>query len=73
MGATDCLEPHDEQVMNEILVSRVRIVSGDLHVLHVTYSTVSQVSTYSMGIQEERKVGERVIRENTGRKGLIML
>jgi len=40
MAETDCLEPQDSQVINEIRVSFVRSVSGDLHVLHVTYSTI---------------------------------
>jgi hypothetical protein len=40
MAETDCRDPQDSQVMNEIRVSFVRSVSGDLHVLHVTYSTV---------------------------------
>ena len=37
---TERLEPHDSQDMKNIRFSFVRRVSGDLHVLHVTYSTV---------------------------------
>jgi hypothetical protein len=36
---TDRLEPQDSQAMKKIRFSFVRSVSGDLHVLHVTYST----------------------------------
>lgn len=39
MALTDRFEPHDSQVMKYRRFSFVRIVSGDLHVLHVTYST----------------------------------
>ena len=36
---TDRLEPHDSHEMKKIRFSLVRSVSGDLHVLQVTYST----------------------------------
>src|SRR6266850_1640139 len=36
---TDRREPQDSQAMKKIRFSLVRRVSGDLHVLHVTYST----------------------------------
>ena len=38
MLATDCLAPHVSQVMKVTRFSLARIVSGDLHVWHVTYS-----------------------------------
>jgi hypothetical protein len=40
MALTDLLLPHDSQAMKKIRFSFVRRVSGDLHVLQVTYSTV---------------------------------
>ena len=40
MALTDRREPHDSQAMKNIRFSFVRRVSGDLHVLQVTYSTV---------------------------------
>lgn len=40
MLLTDCLEPQVSQVTKKIRLSLVSNVSGDLHVLQVTYSTV---------------------------------
>lgn len=40
MALTDRREPHDSQDIKNIRFSFVRRVSGDLHVLQVTYSTV---------------------------------
>ena len=40
IALTDLLLPHDSQAMKKIRFSFVRSVSGDLHVLQVTYSTV---------------------------------
>ena len=42
MALTERLEPHDSQDMKNIRFSFVRSVSGDLHVLQVTYSTVRE-------------------------------
>lgn len=39
IALTDRREPHDSQDMKKIRFSFVRSVSGDLHVLQVTYST----------------------------------
>lgn len=39
--ATDRVEPHDEQVMKNRRLSLVRVVSGDLHVLHCEGGTRS--------------------------------
>ncbi len=39
---TDRREPHDSHDMKNIRFSFERIVSGDLHVLHVTYSTAAK-------------------------------
>lgn len=52
---TDCLDPHDSHVINEILVSFVRIVSGDLQVLQVTYSTISLIMSAISGIEKRYK------------------
>jgi hypothetical protein len=43
MAETERDDPHDSQVMKKRRLSFVRSVSGDLHVLHVTYSTVEGV------------------------------
>lgn len=40
IAETERVDPHDSQVMKNSRLSLVRSVSGDLHVLHVTYSTV---------------------------------
>lgn len=40
MAETERDDPHDSQVMKKRRLSFVRSVSGDLHVLQVTYSTV---------------------------------
>src|SRR5258708_38208083 len=45
---TDRREPQDSQAMKKIRFSFVRRVSGDLHVLHVTYSTNANVSVRSI-------------------------
>lgn len=41
IALTDRREPQDSQDMKKIRFSFVRSVSGDLHVLHVTYSTLT--------------------------------
>lgn len=43
IALTDRLEPQDSQAMKKIRFSLVRRVSGDLHVLQVTYSTVGPI------------------------------
>ena len=43
---TDRLEPHDSHAMKKIRFSFVRRVSGDLHVLQVTYSTTNAEYKY---------------------------
>lgn len=40
MGLTERLDPHDSHDMKKIRFSFVSSVSGDLHVLQVTYSTI---------------------------------
>ena len=48
MAPTDLREPHDWQLTKSIRCSFSRSVSGDLHVLHVTYSTVeAAISTFA--------------------------
>lgn len=42
MALTERLEPQDSQDMKKIRFSLVSRVSGDLHVLQVTYSTRGQ-------------------------------
>ena len=54
MALTDLREPHDSQVMKNIRVSFVKRVSGDLHVLQVTYSTRQDVSVQRMREMRER-------------------
>jgi len=47
MALTDRREPHDSHDMKNIRFSLVRRVSGDLHVLQVTYSTIYLLNTFS--------------------------
>jgi hypothetical protein len=42
--ATDRVDPHDEHVMKKSRLSLVRVVSGDLHVLHCYREGVSSES-----------------------------
>ena len=46
---TDRREPHDSQDMKNIRFSFVRSVSGDLHVLQVTYSTAEGGVNQALG------------------------
>lgn len=48
MAWTERVEPHDEHVMKKRRLSLVMVVSGDLHVLHVTYSTMYRRRTFSI-------------------------
>lgn len=43
--ATERLDPQDSHDMKKIRFSLLRRVSGDLHVLHVTYSTAAGCQT----------------------------
>ena len=52
MGLTERLDPHDSHDMKKIRFSFVRSVSGDLHVLQVTYSTEIYISLVSRPMQE---------------------
>ena len=51
---TDRREPQDSQAMKKIRFSFVKSVSGDLHVLHVTYSTDARVSVSQRHITMSR-------------------
>ena len=59
IALTERLEPHDSQDMKNIRFSFVRSVSGDLHVLQVTYSTVREQSSVSV-IRASAKISEGV-------------
>ena len=43
--ATERLDPQDSHDMKKIRFSLLSRVSGDLHVLHVTYSTAAECQT----------------------------
>lgn len=45
---TDRVDPHEEQVMKKRRLSLVKVVSGDLQVLQVTYSTMYRRRTFSI-------------------------
>lgn len=48
MAATDLREPHDSHVIKYSLFSFVKLVSGDLQVLQVTYSIMYLLNTFSI-------------------------